>query len=107
VIAKLVADMIKLAKEATDRTKEIISTGDVLILGALLFYISQNYLLPAEPLSSNQSAMVDAASFLIGTGLLFKKFWLYKFIGVFVLALQIMNTSLMIIIAMKNSATPL
>jgi len=43
MIAELMNDTIKLAKEATDRTKEIFSTGDVLIFGAFLFYIFQVY----------------------------------------------------------------
>ena len=106
MIKAIIGKGIEYVQGAIDSTKEILSTSSALIYGGILFFIIYSNIFPPEPQSSQFAALSDSMGFVVGIGLLLKKFWLWKIAGVFMLSLQIMNTSLMFLITMKNSATP-
>ena len=93
-------------KNATDRTQEILSTSNALIFGGTLCLILFSCFNKLDPMSAEIMAVSDCGMFIFGLGFLLKKFWLSKIIGASLLSMQIVNTSMMLIIIMKNIGTP-
>ena len=106
MIKEIIGNIVEFFQEATDSTKEILSTSNALIYGGFLFFVIYFNLFSPEPQSSHYAALIDSMGFILGIGFLLKTFWLWKIVGVFMLSIQITNTSLMFLITMKNLATP-